>query len=335
MFCSDTLAVQQLGLRTSWCHFHHSLRFLPPRATHTTALWQLSTFLTTLYELKLQVLTCPQAFSSPPRILHIFDNCILRPATQLNWSWLSLSLWLSCSQRQWTPKTGLVDQPFTGYMCTWYLAAQKGRVSNKYLFSQGARPEHSRGFMSCLLNFSEYNSCCDLLENSSPTEIPSHQRSPTFRNTAHRTEHTTLDAALLGKHEEVGRYWKNRTKAKVLFPSHTESRLFTCQKVTQFLILQKPLLLFKAKDFHSPHSTLYSLHKECILTALLQGTAPGVLFCVLGSSGRQVWPFSQRTLSLAHPVMFGNTEFDEEPHLSCPSPKLKAPSKTGMLRILC
>lgn len=198
MFCSDTLAVQQLGLRTSWCHFHHSLRFLPPRATHTTALWQLFTFLTTLYELKLHVLTCPQAFSSSPRILHIFDNCILRPATQLNWSWLSLSLWLSCSQRQWTLKTGLVDQPFTGYMCPWYLAAQKGHVSNKYLFSQEARPEHCRGFMSCLLNFSEYNSCCDLLENSSPTEIPSHQRSPTFRNTAHRTEYTTLDATLLG-----------------------------------------------------------------------------------------------------------------------------------------
>lgn len=89
------------------------------------------------------------------------------------------------------------------------------------------------------------------------------------------------------------------------------------------------MLLFKTKDFHWPHSTLYSLHKEWILTALLQGTVPRVLFCVLGSSARQVWPSSQRTLSLAHPVMFWNIEFDEEPHLSCPSPKLKAASKTG------
>lgn len=35
MFCSDTLTVQSLGLRTSPCHFHHSLSFLPPRDTHT------------------------------------------------------------------------------------------------------------------------------------------------------------------------------------------------------------------------------------------------------------------------------------------------------------
>lgn len=81
MFCSDTLAVQQLSLRTQPCYFHHSLRLISPRDTHTTALRQLSTFLTTLYELKFHVLTCPQAFSCPPRILHIFDNCILRPNT--------------------------------------------------------------------------------------------------------------------------------------------------------------------------------------------------------------------------------------------------------------
>lgn len=81
MFRSDTLAVQQLSLRTSPCHFHRSLRFIPPRDTHTTALWQLSTFLTALDELKLHVLTCSQAFSCLPRMIHIFDNCILRPAT--------------------------------------------------------------------------------------------------------------------------------------------------------------------------------------------------------------------------------------------------------------
>lgn len=161
-----------------------------------------------------------------------------------------------------------------------------------------------------------------------PTEkIPNHQKSPRYRNTAHRTEHTTVDATFSGSHEEVGRQWENRTKARVLFSSHTDSRLITCQQDTLFLILPKPLLLFKTNYFNSPYSTLYSLHKEWILTALLQGTASWVLFRVLGSSGRQVHPFSQRTLSLAHPVIFWNMEFDEEPHLSCSSPKLKAPSR--------
>lgn len=35
MFCSDTLTVQQLSLRTSQCYCHLSFRFLPPRDTHT------------------------------------------------------------------------------------------------------------------------------------------------------------------------------------------------------------------------------------------------------------------------------------------------------------
>lgn len=94
---------------------------------------------------------------------------------------LSISLSLGiCAHGIWQPKRA-VYQTSTCFL--------------RYLFS--ARPEHSRGFMSCLLNFSEYNSCCDLLGSSSPTEIPSHQRSPRFRNTAHRTEHATLDATLL------------------------------------------------------------------------------------------------------------------------------------------
>lgn len=33
----------------------------------------------------------------------------------------------------------------------------------------------------------------------------------------------------------------------------------------------KKLYCFSRQDFFSPHSTLYSLHKECILMALLPG----------------------------------------------------------------
>lgn len=50
----------------------------------------------------------------------------------------------------------------------------------------------------CLHHFPGYNSCCNVLEQFSPTEkIPSNQRSPRFKNTAHRTVHTTLDATFL------------------------------------------------------------------------------------------------------------------------------------------
>lgn len=113
------------------------------------------------------------------------------------------------------------------------------------------------------------------------------------------------------------------------FPSHIGRRWATRQQVTPFLFLQKPLLLFKTKDLHSPHSTLCSLYKEQILTALLQGATPCVFFCVLGSSQRQVGHLSQRTLTLAHPVIFWKIEFHGEPHLSCLSPKLQALSKIG------
>lgn len=64
---------------------------------------------------------------------------------QLNWPCLTLRLWSFYSQRKRTQKTGLVYQPFTGYMCTRYLAPQKGCVSNKYLFCQGARPRALQG----------------------------------------------------------------------------------------------------------------------------------------------------------------------------------------------
>lgn len=43
---------------------------------------------------------------------------------------------------------------------------------------------------------------------------------------------------------------------------------------TSLTILQKPLLLPKTKDLHSPHYTLFCLHKQSILTALPQGAAP-------------------------------------------------------------
>ena len=139
---------------------------------------------------------------SLPRVLPAFDNCIMGPTTQLNWLCLSLTTWLAYSQRKRRPTTGLGYQPFIRHMCTLQLAAQEGQVTNKHLFSQGPRPEHSSRHYDLLTSFS----CCDVLEQSSPTKkIPSHQRSPRFKNTAHRMEYTTLDATFLGPHEEVGR----------------------------------------------------------------------------------------------------------------------------------
>lgn len=252
---------------TLWWHLHIHLGF-----SHQGQLipqpCRLFAFLSTLYVLTRY--TCPNvpsglqpSFHKPlPRVFHIFDNCIMGPTTQLNWPCLSLTTWSIYSQRKMRPATGL------GAHQAWCLSSgiwshcnwqpKKAQWQTSICFPKDPGLSNPAGTITCSHNFPECNSYCNVPEQSSPTEMPSHQRSPTFKNKVYRAEHTTLDATFLGPREDIQRQEENKYyQDQCYFPrSYRQEMSYASTSHTIFI---PPKSFIVVQDKRPSFTTLHNL----------------------------------------------------------------------------
>lgn len=206
MFCSDTLTVQQLSLRTSRCYFHLSFRFLPPRDTHTI----------------ISMDYCPMA------IIHIPVHTVWAQTPHPD-----VPSGLQNSPHLWQlhPESSHhLTGPARVSVFDYFLAKGKGHQRLDLLISP-ALGICAHGIWQPKRAMYQTSTCSAMEPNQNTPEVlcpayiifldithaviywripPSLTSFQVIRghqdlDTAHRTEHTTLDAIFLGSCEEVGR----------------------------------------------------------------------------------------------------------------------------------